>query len=857
VAFATKVRKFIRTTSGGAGENDVAVTVKKHNGDTSIGSANTAGSADLAGLADVDITDYEPHYAEATVGSTTLYASSKDVGFIGTVSGYDLDLLGLAFTDGVTKGVLDDAAVTASGADMNVDIAAGGFIVLGHPARNTASAEVTIGANASGNPRIDRVVVRFVPKGQTTEGDFSFAVLEGTAAASPTAPSLTQSSSAWEISLAQVAVANGAATISQGNVTDERPFCTPRYPADPGGDRILFWDDSAGIWTWLALDTGLSISGTTLSLDDDLTEPAAAFTAASASGPATLDLHEDTDNGTDKITLTAPASVASDKTVTFQDVTGTVYVSGGTDVALADGGTGASLADPGADRLLFWDDSETATAFLSLGTGLAITTTTLGLDADLATIAGLTATSDNFIVSVASAWASRTPAQVRTTLGLVVGTDVQAWDADLDTIAGLTATTDNFIVSVASAWASRTPAQVRTTLGLGTADSPEFTAINLGHASNTTITRTGAGDIAIEGNAIYRASGTDVAIADGGTGQSTATAAFDALAPTTTQGDIIYFNGTDNVRLAKGSATQVLTMNSGATAPEWAAASAGGSYAPGGTDVALADGGTGASLADPNADRIFFWDDSAGSTAFLSLGTGLSITTTTVNLDDDLVVLAGLTATTDNMIQSVGSNWASRTPAEVRTTLGLVVGSDVQAYSAGLVDFAGLTPTDNGVVIGNGANFVVETGSTLRTSLGVQPTAAPTFTGLLTAEDVTVSDDLIVSGDATFGVSVAVTNTVSATAVTTTGDITAGDDLIATDDLFVSGDMSLLAGGVLYTNDPANAASPSIRSGSGSPEGVVAAASGSLFLRTNGGSGSTFYIHRGADGADTGWVALG
>lgn len=60
------------------------------------------------------------------------------------------------------------------------------------------------------------------------------------------------------------------------------------------------------------------------------------------------------------------------------------------------------------------------------------------LDSDLTTIAGLTATTDNFIVSVDSAWASRTPTQVRTTLGLVIGTNVQAYDADLTTWAGIT-----------------------------------------------------------------------------------------------------------------------------------------------------------------------------------------------------------------------------------------------------------------------------------------------------------------------------------------------------------------------------------------------------------------------------------
>jgi len=73
-------------------------------------------------------------------------------------------------------------------------------------------------------------------------------------------------------------------------------------------------------------------------------------------------------------------------------------------------------------------------------------------------------------------------------------------DADLTTWAGITPS-----ANVQSFNAAANYAAMRAVLGLDTGDSPQFTSIELGHASDTTLTRTGAGAVAIEGTAIVLA----------------------------------------------------------------------------------------------------------------------------------------------------------------------------------------------------------------------------------------------------------------------------------------------------------------------------------------------------------------
>lgn len=69
----------------------------------------------------------------------------------------------------------------------------------------------------------------------------------------------------------------------------------------------------------------------------------------------------------------ATLDVQSGATVTF-----------GAPLSLANGGLGVALTDPAADRLLFWDDSGSAVNWLTIGSGLSLSGTSLSAVGDVA-----------------------------------------------------------------------------------------------------------------------------------------------------------------------------------------------------------------------------------------------------------------------------------------------------------------------------------------------------------------------------------------------------------------------------------------------------------------------------------------
>ena len=121
-----------------------------------------------------------------------------------------------------------------------------------------------------------------------------------------------------------------------------------------------------------------------------------------------------------------------------------------------------------------------------------------------------------------------------------------------------------------------------------------------------------------------------IAIANGGTGQTTATAAFNALSPVTSTGDLILGNGSNSsTRLAIGASTHVLTSNG--TTATWAAN-------PLGTVTTVGWTGGIVTVTNPTTTPAFTIAGTAGGIPYFSSGTAWA---TSAALTANALVIGG------------------------------------------------------------------------------------------------------------------------------------------------------------------------------------------------------------------------
>ncbi len=127
-------------------------------------------------------------------------------------------------------------------------------------------------------------------------------------------------------------------------------------------------------------------------------------------------------------TTGSAATLTNTRTIWGQNFNGSANVTGDITLGASSITMTGSIGATGARVTKGWFTDGEFTNMPTVG-GTSLSSTFQPLDADLTTIAGLTATTDNFIVGVASAWASRTPAQVKTTLALnnVENTALSTW----------------------------------------------------------------------------------------------------------------------------------------------------------------------------------------------------------------------------------------------------------------------------------------------------------------------------------------------------------------------------------------------------------------------------------------------
>ncbi len=129
------------------------------------------------------------------------------------------------------------------------------------------------------------------------------------------------------------------------------------------------------------------------------------------------------------------------------------------------------------------------------------------------------------------------------------------------------------------------------------------------------------------------------------------------------------------------------------------------------------------SIGNISATEISYLDGATGNLQ-VQINNLIAGTGTFQPLDADLTAIAALAKTDNNVIVGNGTTWVAESGATARTSLGVAIGTDVQAYSSFLTTIAGLSRTDGNFIVGNGTTWVTESGNTVLNSIGVTATTA-------------------------------------------------------------------------------------------------------------------------------------
>ena len=284
--------------------------------------------------------------------------------------------------------------------------------------------------------------------------------------------------------------------------------------------------------------------------------------------------------------------------------------------------------------------------------------------------------------------------------GFHIGRPSYTTDPELSDIAALTPTDGSFIVGDGSDFVSESGATARTSLGLGTIATQAANSVSISGGSITGIT--------------------DLTVADGGTGSSTAEAARTALGLAIGT-NVQAYDATLTSFAGLGTAADKLAYTTGVDT--WA-------------ETAV------------TAFARTLLDDADQATAQTTLGVDPAGTDNSTNVTlaadaDTLLGISGQALSLDTQSANLVFAGPGSGPAADPTFRSLVaadvpdLSATYQPLDADLTAIAALSSADSNFVVGSAGGWVAESGATARTSLGLGTDDTPTFTRLNTSRTAT------------------------------------------------------------------------------------------------------------------------